>query len=237
MLLPNYSIGSHFRSIEAALSFEFSYAFEPVFISRPNQYLPVIFSSEEGKINPSIWGIRSNKSETMLLLWVRMEGIIKNMHTRVLIRNNRCLVPANGFFIRSGTSTYFIYYPGEKVVTFGAVWQMHKDRETGKMSTTFSMISCPAQERIAHLTSRMPLLILPSSRRKFLKKEIPLMDITRILKKDNKLEVNGFPIDPELFCKKNVTKNDFIASGDKLYKKKVFPEKAILGSYYYYYQS
>jgi hypothetical protein len=60
------------------------------------------------------------------------------------------------------------------------------------------------------------------------------MDITRILKKDNKLDVNGFPINPELFCKKNVTKNDFIVSGDKLYKAKVFPEKAILGSYYYY---
>jgi putative SOS response-associated peptidase YedK len=231
--LPFYAIGSDTKSIEEILSFEFSYAFKPVFIGAPKQKLPVIFSRELGKIEHARWGIKSTKNNFGVFPWVRMEGIIKNIHTRALIRANRCLIPANGFFISSGSNRFFIYFPKEKVVTFGAIWKMQREEDSDAKSLTFSIISCPTQGRISQLTNRMPLVINPYNRRKFIKKENPLMDITRILKKDNKLDFNGFLVDPKLFNKVNISKWDFKPIGERLFKSKQFPEKAILGSYYY----
>jgi putative SOS response-associated peptidase YedK len=232
--LPNYSIGSDFRTIEKILSYEFSYAFDPVFLTHANQRLPIIFSSENGKIDQAVWGMSSDKSKSMIYPWVRMEGIIKNVHSRALIRNNRCLIPANGFFIRNKTDIYFIYFPDEKVITFGAVWKPCKDNDTDNQYITFSIISSPASGKIGQLTQRNPLIIHPVNRRKFLKKEKPLMDITRILKKDHKLDFNGFAINPGLFHKNNISKSDFYPVGGMLNRGNKFPEKAILGSYYYY---
>jgi len=234
LLLPFYSLGSDFRSIEDALSFEFAFAYKPVFICSPNQHLPVIFYSEERKIDQAIWGIQSQMANSKSFPWVRMEGIIKNIHTRTLIRKNRCLIPANGFFIQVQSEKYFIYFPKEKVVTFGAVWKLQKDKDSDRQSINYSIISCQAQGKINKLSNRIPLVIHKSNRRKFLKKENPLMDISRILKKDNKLDFNGFSVNPEIFYKTNISKRDFIPSGEKLYKAKQFPEKAILGSYYYF---
>ena len=231
--MPFYSIGSDTRSIEETLSFEFSYTFKPVILCTPKERLPVIFTREHGKIEHAKWGIQSVKNNSGVFPWVRMEGIIKNMHTRALIRTNRCLVPANGFFISTGTSKYFIYFPKEKVVTFAAIWNMQKEKDSESQNYNFSIITCPTQGKISQLSNRMPLVINPSHRRKFIKRESALMDITRILKKDHILDINGFLVNPGLFNKRNISRKDFRPVGERLLKTKPFPEKAILGSYYY----
>ena len=233
LLLPFYAIGSDIRLIEEILSFEFSYNFKPAILCTPLQHLPVIFSREHGKIEQARWGIQSIKNNSRIYPWVRMEGIIKNMHTRRLIRTNRCLIPANGFFISTGTNKYFIYFPKEKVVTFGAICKIQKEENSEDRIYTYSIISSPAYEKISPFSNRVPLVVNAYDRRKFLKKESPLMDITRILKKDNKLDINGFLVDPALFNKRNISRRDFEPLGEKLFKLKQFPEKAILGSYYY----
>lgn len=231
--MPNYSIGSDYHSIEETLSCEFIYSFKPVFICKKTQRLPIIFSYEDKKIDHALWGNKSGKSTIQVFPWARSEGIIKNLHSRTLIRNNRCLVPANGFFIRNLNKTYFIYFPKDKIITFGAIWKIQQNEDNINQFITFSIISCPANGKISKLTHRIPLVIHPSDRRKFLKKEKPLMEITRILKKDLKLDFNGLSVNSELFLKKNISKMDF-TTGEKLYAAKKFPEKAILGSYYYY---
>jgi putative SOS response-associated peptidase YedK len=233
LLLPFYSIGSDSEAIEKSLSFEFSYTFNPVILCTPNQNLPVIFSGENGKIEQAKWGFHPKDGKSGIFPWTRMEGIIKNFHTRALIRTNRCLIPANGFFIRSSTSKFFIYFPVEKVVTFGAIWKMQKEEESEHKFIHFSIISCPAEGKISQLSNRMPLVINAYHRRKFLKKESPLMDITSILKKDNKIDMNGFLVKPELFSKRNISRKNLIPAGEKIFQTKEFPEKAILGSYYY----
>jgi putative SOS response-associated peptidase YedK len=234
MLLSNYSIGSGFRKLEAALSSEFSYTFTPVLITRTNQWLPVIISYEAGKIDQAVWGIRSRKLGPEIYPWVRSESIIRNPHTRTLIRNNRCLVPANGFFIQTGTKIFFIYFPEKKIITFGGVWQTCIDTRSDQSYPTFSIISRPAFGKIDQLTRRMPLIIPAASRSKFLKKEKPLMEITGILKKHYNLDFNGYPVKTDIFNKSRISRKDLNPVGEKLIKSRQFPEKAILGSYYYF---
>lgn len=235
LVLPNYSIGSDFKSIEAVLSYEFSYTFQPSFVTKTNQVLPIIIDQEKGKIEQAAWGLRESPKVQTIFPWIRSEGIIKKQPTRSLIRNNRCLVPANGFFIKhTSGNCYFIYFPKNKIITFGGIWKTLKDKELNIETTFFSIISCPSSGKISSLTQRIPLVIHPGARRIFLKKEKPLMDITRLLKKENNLDINGIPVSPEIFRKPDISKIDFIHSKQKLLKTREFPEKSILGSYYYH---
>jgi len=235
LLLPNYSIGSNFKLIEAELSYEFSYTFVPTYVTKKNQVLPAVLNHDGGKIEQAQWGIKNTIDQSKVYPWVREEGIIKNKYTRTLIRNNRCLIPANGFFInKNHESIYFIYFPKNKIITFGGIWKSMKENEMNSQIFVFSIISCPSYGSIAHLTPRIPVVIHPSARRKFLKKEKPLMDITRILKKGNNLDFNGIPVPPEFLQKPDISKRDFHQSGERLLKSREFPEKSILGSYYYH---
>ncbi len=235
MLLPNYSIGSKFKEIEETLSYEFSYRFEPAYVTRKNQLLPVIIDHGEGKIEQAQWGIGSTVKQSEVYPWVRAEGIIKKTHTRILIRNYRCLIPANGFFIhKKNESTYFIYFPKNKIVTFGGVWKSLKENKMDKPVITFSLISCASYGKISALTNRIPIVIHPGARRKFLKKDIPLMDITRILRKESNMDYNGIPVPSDLLSKSNISRRDFHISGERWLKNREFPEKSILGSYYFH---
>ncbi len=235
LILPNYSIGSDFKSIEAALSYEFSYTFKPLYITKTNQALPIIIDQEKGKIEQAIWGLRGSSKAQKIYPWIRSEGIIKKQPTRALIRHNRCLIPANGFFIQHAPgNNYFIYFPKNKIITFGGIWKILKDKELNIQTTVFAIISCPSNGKISGLTNRVPLVIHPGARRNFLKKEKPLMDITRLLKKENNLDFNGVPVSSEIFRKPDISKSDFLRSKQKLLKNREFPEKSILGSYYYH---
>ena len=228
MLLPNYSIGSDFKQIEEALSYEFSYKYVPAYVTRKGQLLPIIKDHHEGKIEQATWGSK-------LYPWVRSEGIIKKIHTRILIRNNRCLIPSNGFFInKNNESTYFIYFPKNKIVTFGGIWRSVKENEMDKPYIIFSIISCESYGKLSTLTHRIPVVIHPAARRKFLKKDIPLMDITRMLRKENNMDFNGIPFPPDFLFKSEISGRDFHVSGERWLKNREFPEKSILGSYYYH---
>jgi len=235
LLLPNYSIGSDFKSIEAALSYEFSYTFKPSYVTKTNQALPIIIDQEAGKIDQAIWGLKVSATVQTVYPWIRSEGIIKKQFTRSLIRHNRCLIPANGFFIEhTPGNCYFIYFPKNKIITFGGISKILRDNELNKETIVFAIISSPSNGKISGLIDRVPLVIQPGARRNFLKKEKPLMDITRLLKKENNLDFNGISISSEIFRKPDISKIDFLRSKRKLLKNREFPEKSILGSYYYH---
>ena len=193
-----------------------------------------MLNAEAWKIEQARYGLPSGPDNTRIYPWVRSENIIKNLFTRSLIRNNRCLVPANGFFIGKGESTLFIYFPKNKIVTFGGVWQKLKTGDAGSYIIVFSIISRPAYGTIARITRRIPLVVHSGGRRKFLKKERPLMDITRMIRKEYNLEFNGIPVSREIFTRTDISKRDFYTTRKRILTKREFPEKEIMGSYYYY---
>ena len=81
----------NFKQIEETLTYEFSYNFTPSYVTRKDQLLPVILSCSEGKIEQARWGTRKNIKHSKIYPWVRAEGIIKNIHTRILIPTNPLL--------------------------------------------------------------------------------------------------------------------------------------------------
>ena len=233
MLLPFYSIGSSYDRIESVLSGEFIYSFNPVYRAIGGMALPVIYPLDNIRIDEGRWGIIPTNKLSRPNLWTRSEGIIKNIHSRLLIRIQRCLIPANGFFIRHQSRVFFIYFPAEKVVTLAGIWKAHDTGIKNLKSFQFSIITVPGDDRLGSLIKRMPQIIAAHDRKKYLNIERPLMDISRIFKKELKMEINGVELDSDITLKKEVSASDFRTKGKALFHKKPFPQKEILGGYHY----
>jgi putative SOS response-associated peptidase YedK len=231
MLLPYYSIGSDAVKIETHLTAEFLQHFDPVFVSRTGMSLPVILPGSAAKISSALWGIPVKN--TYRLPWIKPEGIVKNRKTRYIIRKQRCLVPANGIFLKRAEEYYFIYFPDQPVFTMGGIFTCRKYGNDQQV-TEFSILTQSPVTALGKLTPIIPLIISTGSRRRYLNRERPLMDITHMLQKELKLNFNGLQVSPEIFRKKSPDKMDFDRKNLKLFTRQKFPEKEILGSYYFY---
>jgi len=232
MLLPFYSIGSDTVRIEDQLNAEFTMHFEPAYVASPAMNLPVILTGSTAKIIPGTWGIPGPKGS--LKIWFRSEGIIKNKDTRFGIRRNRCLIPANGFFIGHKEKYYFIYFPAEPVITLAGIFRNGKKSKEAPENCHFAMLIKSSSSKMAGLTSNVPVIITSGSRRKYLNGERPLMDITHLLQREIKQDFNGIEILPDILIKKHPQKADFYLRHSKIFPAQKFPEKEILGSYYYF---
>jgi putative SOS response-associated peptidase YedK len=193
--------------------------------------LPVILPDAPAKISSALWGIPDRK--TYRLPWIKPEGIVKNKKTRYMIRKQRCLVPANGIFLKRAGEYYFIFFPDEPVFTMGGIFTC-RQRKNDHPVTEFSILTQSTVTGMGKLTPVIPLIISTGSRRRYLNLERPLMDITHMLQKEMKLKFNGLQVSPEIFRKKNPDKLDFNQNSKKLFTRQKFPEKEILGSYYFY---
>ena len=233
MLLPYYSIGSDTQKIESCLNREFIDNHRPGFLVGNGMPAPVIYAEDPDKIDRGICGMQGPRNKC--LTWIRSEGIIKKMHLRQLIRKQRCLVPANGFFVEKGKQLFFIYSPKIPVLTFGAIWDWYDTDNSVKIH--FSILTSPATSMLKKISARMPLLVNGGNQRRYLKIHSPLMDITRLFRHETSLELNGYPIDPGILQSKNITRSSFRPTGPKLIPNQPFPEKQIKGNYYLYMQS
>lgn len=232
MLLPFYSIGSDAVSIENRLTAELTMHFDPVYVARPGMALPFIPSDAFGKLIPGIWGIPNHKGSPHI--WNPSEGVLKNRTTRMGIRKCRCLIPVNGFFICYQKKYYFIYCPDEPVITLAGIYQVHKNQERIPLNPHFTILVKCAASKLSGITSRSPVIITAGSRRKYINSERPLMDITQLLQREIRMNFNGVEIHPDLLIKENPGRTDFHRKPDKLFPEQKFPDKEILGSYYYF---
>jgi len=232
MLLPFYSIGSDAPSLENRLTAELTMHFDPVFVARPGMELPITPSDAFGKLIPGIWGIPNTKGS--MDIWYSSEGIIKNRNTRMGIRKNRCLIPVNGFFIHYRKKYYFIYCPDEPVITLAGIYQIRKNQEKMPLQHDFTILTKSPVSKLSKITSRSPVIITIGSRRKYINRERPLMDITQLLQQEIRMNFNGVEIHQDLLIKKNPGRIDFFRKPDKLFPEQKFPDKEILGSYYYF---
>jgi len=192
--------------------------------------LPMILPQSIGKIDLGNWGIYTTKKQ--IKLWFESEGIIKNKPTRVLIRKQRCLIPANGFFIKHNQNYFFMYFPDQPVITMAGLYSVDNQSENKKHTYQFAILTKPAMNKISSYTSRMPLIISSGTRRKFLNQNRPLMDITRLFQKEERLPINGVEVSSKLFFKENINRDDFYSNCRKIYSAKRFPGKEIFGNYY-----
>jgi putative SOS response-associated peptidase YedK len=93
----------------------------------------------------------------------RAETVAEKPAYRAAYRHRRCLVLADGFYEwhREGTAKipYFISLASEEPFAFAGLWEHWRSKETGESLQTATLITTQANDFLAPLHHRMPVIL------------------------------------------------------------------------------
>lgn len=138
----------------------------------PTQLAPVVRVDAAGAREVALlrWGLvpfwaRDLKIGTSMIN-ARREGIEAKPAFREAVKSRRCIVPASGFFEWQGgpgrKQPFAITVPGRALFAFAGLWERWKPVE-GEPVETFTIVTTDANERVAQIHDRMPVILPPDA--------------------------------------------------------------------------
>jgi len=139
----------------------------PMFNAAPSQDLPVITENDEGErtIQLMRWGLvprwqKPGQSASVAPINARAETLLEKPMFRSLVKRQRCLIPANGFYewqrLDGRKQPYFIHLQDDALFGFAGLY----DEAAGDAS--FTIITTAANDLVAPIHDRMPVMLSPS---------------------------------------------------------------------------
>jgi putative SOS response-associated peptidase YedK len=97
----------------------------------------------------------------------RVETVAEKPFFRSAFKRTRCLIPLSGYYEWEDTSQgkqphYFTARDGSPVLTIAGLWDEWKDVQTGEPVKSCAMIIAAANDFVAEVHDRMPVLLQPS---------------------------------------------------------------------------
>jgi putative SOS response-associated peptidase YedK len=114
-MLPIFTITSKADTIVQQCKLSDSFSYSPVFQARPGMKLPIIIQKEKKlELITATWGTKKPL--------VSMDRILSTRPYNVLIRKQRCAVPANCFFSLKGEQPYLIRLLQYRMFLMGGIF-------------------------------------------------------------------------------------------------------------------
>ena len=94
----------------------------------------------------------------------RAETLSEKPMFRNLVKRNRCLVPANGFYewknLGDHKQPYYITVPDDPLFAFAGLYDTYTNDE-GEEASTYTIITTEPNELMSTLHNRMPVILHP----------------------------------------------------------------------------
>ncbi len=157
---PN-EISEHF-SIRLSENFSSGY-----YNAGPGQVLPVITTGTPEILQLLHWGFPApwkSAGSSSLIINARAETLDQKPLFKKLLENQRCIIPADGFYEwerkKSGKQPYRFILKDGGLFAFAGLYQQFKD-ENGKPFSAFSIITTKANALVEKIHTRMPVILTP----------------------------------------------------------------------------
>ncbi len=153
------------------------------------------------------WGLLPSWAKDRKIAWklinAQAETLDKKPSFKKAFEKRRCLVPVDGFFewkkIGKRKQPYMIAMVDRAPFTLAGLWENWKDPESGEWVRTFTIITTDANELVATIHDRMPVVIGPEDRERWLKGPNP----KELLKPYPAKQMTMWPVSPDLNSPKN----------------------------------
>ncbi|PIQ97954.1 MAG: hypothetical protein COV67_01415 [Nitrospinae bacterium CG11_big_fil_rev_8_21_14_0_20_56_8] len=161
---PGRAIEQHFPPLKMGASHPARYNIAPT------QPAPVIVHREGERIFQIMrWGLvpswAQDKKMASRLINARAETLSEKPSFKNSFKTRRCLVPADGFFEwkTDGKSKrpHYIFLKSKDLFAMAGIWSQWDREETPLL--TYSIITTPANSRLAPLHPRMPVILAPEN--------------------------------------------------------------------------
>ena len=137
---------------------------------RPGQMNPVITSHSPNQISRMFWGLiphwAKDKSFAYKTINARAETVASLATYKEPFRHKRCIVPATGFyepdkihFAKPPYPWHYFQLKDQKVFGFAGLYDVWKDRETGKEMHTYTIITTQPNAVVGEFHDRMPVIL------------------------------------------------------------------------------
>lgn len=155
----------------------------------PASEMPVIVQRENPELILMRWGLvphwAKNPGAVHHPINARAEGLLEKPMYRPLLKSNRCLVPASGFYEwkKEGKRKVPFYFtlPGEPLFAFAGLYDTWQAPD-GNPLLTYTIITCEANPLLADIHDRMPVILTRENEERWLSQDpIALPDLARVL--------------------------------------------------------
>lgn len=214
------------------------YLWEPSFNISPGQLAPVITSDHPNHLDLLQFGMTPFwAKKSMYLINARAEGdrnkennpqysgsrdIINKPAYRKPIRSQRCLVLADAFIegtTKEKLSNPFLVYlrNQERPFAFAGIFDEWINPINGNVVRSFSIITTTSNELMQKIPHhRMPVILEKRNEQRWLNKNTPLSDITRMLQPYSSQLMNAYPISSEVKNPQNNFKSLINPLGERI---------------------
>jgi putative SOS response-associated peptidase YedK len=168
----------------------------------PGQMVPVIIANSPRRIVLMRWGLiphwAKDAKTAYKMINARVETLTQRPAFRGLLSHNRALVPACGYYEWQGEgrakTPYYIHPQDDQYLAFASlydVWQ-HPD---GEDVYTFTIITTDADESMAKLHHRMPVIMARELEDAWLDPELTkAQDALDLLSRSTGLKLEAYPV-------------------------------------------
>jgi putative SOS response-associated peptidase YedK len=195
LIATGQQIMDHFRLLSLP-------AHNPDYNIPPGQKILAIVQLEDGS-NKAVnlhWGLIPSWSKDRAianhLINARAETLTEKPSFKKAYQHRRCLIPATGFYewqaTEAGKQPYHIHKPDNSLFAFGGIWEHWKhDQET---VYSCAIITTVANDKIAPIHDRMPVIIAPKDYNRWLDKQTAIVEIADFLAADAYADMQAKPI-------------------------------------------
>lgn len=148
---PNWEM---IRALFDALPDDAPFEWTPRYNIAPSDTHPVARVVDgKTRLTPATWGLPGRERT---LINARAETLAERPRFRDALNHRRCVVPADGFYEWQEGQPYWFSAPDSSPLFFAGLW------EEGPERPRFTIVTTAANEAVATVHDRMPLLLTPS---------------------------------------------------------------------------
>jgi putative SOS response-associated peptidase YedK len=198
---PLKTIQSHFGPINT------KFEFFPSYNIAPSQMSPIVINqAEQRELTGMKWGLIPSwaKDEKMKLINARSETAHEKPSFKSSLKNQRCLIPADGFIEWQGKEKqpHYIQLKERALFAFAGLWSNWKTPE-GKTLSTYTILTTEANDKLTPIHARMPVILPPEQYNAWLAPDSSLDDVRSLLTPYPSEEFNFHPVSKEVNSPKN----------------------------------
>ncbi len=171
-----YSLTANADQVSQRFAVDVPEGYKPHFNAAPTHLLPIITQESQTGLSFFYWGAppswANKKSLGEKIINTRVELVSEKLVLRKKIRERRCLIPADGFYLwkRSGKRTNIPYRfttKDKSMFSLAGLWEEYED-EREEMFHTFTIFTTTSNESVHGIGERTPVMMNPEAEKRWL---------------------------------------------------------------------
>ncbi|MDB5271651.1 MAG: hypothetical protein JWO58_18, partial [Chitinophagaceae bacterium] len=164
--------------------------FSPQYNIAPMQACAVITNQAPAEVQFYQWGLvpswSIDRTTAMNMINARSESVYQKIPFKHIVKNQRCLVLADGFFEwrKEGKNKvpYRFNLNSDDAFSFAGLWDSWKNEENGDIVNSFTIITTDANKLVKNVHDRMPVILRKDLEKLWIAEDVTESQASSLLK-------------------------------------------------------